>query len=189
MQWRTEDDKWQAMRMRASDFVEVSIAAAPADDNADDTGTDLAGVVEVAANASPRTMDAIRSVMQRRGDDRILWGYGLLHSLVIDERFRGRGYAKALIAHAEAVVANWGYRWLVLKVDVENVPARRLYHRCGYECVAQRERRFWRFWQPTVETLVKELRVSPVAMLALLLLTDRLHQSGHLDQLQQTLIG
>ena len=46
--------------------------------------------------------------------------------------FRRRGVGQALMLQAEQVTSAWGKRAMVLDVNVENQPARRLYRRLGY---------------------------------------------------------
>lgn len=53
---------------------------------------------------------------------------------------RGRGHAKALLAHAEGVWKGSGVAEVFLEVRSDNVPARGLYVRCGFEEVGLRRR-------------------------------------------------
>lgn len=138
------------------------------------------GVVELMACEDPRIMAAIRKLMDKRTTDACnLIGYGLLRNLAVAPPYRRKGCARALIAHAEATVAGWGFRWVALQTESTNAHALRLYRRCGYSRV-RRERWWWRPWLSEIVTLVKELRCSPAAMLALLLLQWELHKGGHL---------
>ena len=59
-----------------------------------------------------------------------------LYQITVAERFRRRGYGRAMLAALEARLARDGVDELTLNVNAANVPARRLYASCGYEQIA-----------------------------------------------------
>jgi len=60
-----------------------------------------------------------------------------IHSVVVDERARGRGVGQALLAELERIAAERGMRAVQLRVIVGNTPAQRLYLRQGYRTVGR----------------------------------------------------
>lgn len=58
---------------------------------------------------------------------------GWLYYLAIDERFRGRGYARQLVRDAECALRSIGCPKLNLMVRAENDPAAGFYTALGYE--------------------------------------------------------
>lgn len=52
--------------------------------------------------------------------------------VAVEEAFRRRGIARAMLYHAEKVARLWGKKALVLDVGAGNEPARRLYLSLGY---------------------------------------------------------
>ncbi len=63
-----------------------------------------------------------------------------IHSVVVDQRARGRGIGQALLAELERHAAERGARAIQLRVIVGNAPARRLYLRQGYRVVGRTPR-------------------------------------------------
>lgn len=61
----------------------------------------------------------------------------LLHSFVIDNRQRGKGYGRAGLAMIEEEAQRLGFPEIYLEVLAENTPARRLYQRAGYQDIWQ----------------------------------------------------
>lgn len=57
--------------------------------------------------------------------------------------WRGKGLGQSIIKHAFALAAQTGANELVLTVDASNVPAKRLYERCGFRCYAQQRLLAW----------------------------------------------
>ncbi|MCI4339817.1 MAG: GNAT family N-acetyltransferase [Thermoplasmata archaeon] len=57
---------------------------------------------------------------------------GYISTVVVDEPFRGRGYATQIVHAAEAAAFRAGKRFSVLDVLVTNAPARALYAKLGY---------------------------------------------------------
>ncbi|WP_406098595.1 GNAT family N-acetyltransferase [Streptomyces sp. NBC_01013] len=58
---------------------------------------------------------------------------GYVFDVEVDERFRGRGYGRALMLQAERLALAAGDTWLGLHVVTANTPALRLYESLGYE--------------------------------------------------------
>jgi len=84
----------------------------------------------------------------RKGGDRAILGYHLvlfrkgsavarLYSIAVDDRGRGKGLGRRLLADAEAVAADARRRVLRLEVREENRPAIRLYERRGYRQIGR----------------------------------------------------
>ena len=63
-----------------------------------------------------------------------------LYQLTVAERFRRRGYGRAMLAALEQRLAGEGVDELVLHVNAGNLPARRLYAAAGYEQIGGDER-------------------------------------------------
>jgi ribosomal-protein-alanine N-acetyltransferase len=57
---------------------------------------------------------------------------GYISSVVVDEPFRGRGYATQIVHACEAASRRAGRKFTVLDVLVTNAPARSLYEKLGY---------------------------------------------------------
>ncbi|HEU4327531.1 MAG TPA: GNAT family N-acetyltransferase [Roseiflexaceae bacterium] len=79
-----------------------------------------------------------------------------IHSVVVDQRARGRGVGQALLAELERSAAERGARAVQLRVIVGNEPARRLYLRQGYRVVGRTPRWIAPLTFPT-ETMHKTL--------------------------------
>ena len=60
-------------------------------------------------------------------------GSAFLYQITVAERFRRRGYGRAMLAALEERLAREGVDELVLNVNVGNVPAQGLYASAGYE--------------------------------------------------------
>lgn len=63
----------------------------------------------------------------------------VMANLAVRRNRRGQGIAKQLIEAAENSVKGWGYEYLYLLVDSENVPAQNLYKKMGYSLVFKQE--------------------------------------------------
>lgn len=61
----------------------------------------------------------------------------LVHSVVVDEQFRGHGLGRMLMGELERTAAGHGYRSTVLQVLADNVSARTLYLHMGYRDIWQ----------------------------------------------------
>jgi len=57
----------------------------------------------------------------------------LIHSVVVDEPYRGRGLGRMLMDELERTAAGHGYRFARLQVLADNEAARRLYLQRGYQ--------------------------------------------------------
>jgi ribosomal protein S18 acetylase RimI-like enzyme len=65
-------------------------------------------------------------------------GVARLYSLAIAPAFRGRGFAKALLDAAAAIVVDKGCRSLRLEVRISNAAARRTYQNAGFAIVDEK---------------------------------------------------
>ena len=62
---------------------------------------------------------------------------GYIGSVVVDERYRGRGIAKKFLAESEAATARRGRPYVALEVFSNNAPAKKLYESAGYKRIRQ----------------------------------------------------
>jgi ribosomal protein S18 acetylase RimI-like enzyme len=69
-------------------------------------------------------------------------GSAFLYQITVAERFRRRGYGRAMLAALEERLTSEGVGEVVLNVNVANVPAQRLYASAGYERIADDGRVF-----------------------------------------------
>ena len=60
-------------------------------------------------------------------------GHVYVDELWVEPGYRGRGYAKALLAKAEELKKEWDANGIRLYVNVHNPTAQKLYERCGYQ--------------------------------------------------------
>lgn len=60
-------------------------------------------------------------------------GHVYVDELWVEPGYRGRGYAKALMAKAEELKKEWDANGIRLYVNVNNPTAQKLYERCGYQ--------------------------------------------------------
>ena len=81
--------------------------------------------------AAPMTPEG-RSTPKLRTDEERMTVRPLLSNLVVDPQFRRRGIAQKLMHEAELRALSWGFSELLIKVEVDNLPARALYERLGY---------------------------------------------------------
>ena len=81
--------------------------------------------------AAPMTPEG-RSTPKLRTDEERMVVRPLLSNLVVDEQFRRRGIARKLMHEAELRALSWGFSELLIKVEVDNLPARLLYEQLGY---------------------------------------------------------
>jgi ribosomal protein S18 acetylase RimI-like enzyme len=58
-----------------------------------------------------------------------------IHDLAVLATHRGRGIGRALLTAAEEMARSRGFDKLTLEVQEDNLPARRLYERCGFRDV------------------------------------------------------
>ena len=65
--------------------------------------------------------------------------------IAVDEKFRGKGIARALINEAENWFIDNGYQNIQVVTQELNIPACKLYERCGYEKETQEY--FYHFWR------------------------------------------
>lgn len=80
------------------------------------------------------------SILLRRSitpDESLRPQSAFLHSVVVDQRFRGQGVGAWLVDHVERVAARDGARSIQLRVIVGNEHAKRLYQRLGYRVVGR----------------------------------------------------
>ena len=59
-------------------------------------------------------------------------GYLYVHDLVVGAAFRGQGIGKALVRHATERAIGLGLMGVTLETQSTNLPACRLYERCGF---------------------------------------------------------
>jgi len=59
-------------------------------------------------------------------------GYLCVHDLVVGTAFRGQGIGKALVRHATERAMSLGLKGVTLETQNTNLPACRLYERCGF---------------------------------------------------------
>lgn len=104
------------------------------------------GVVEVYLASRDDVMQQLPALDSAPGGAGKLWGHGWLSSIAVSGAHRRRGGARALVAAAEQVVANWGYQWAALHVDGDNDSAVGLYEGCGWRQLAQ-DRSWKRLWR------------------------------------------
>lgn len=57
----------------------------------------------------------------------------LLHSVVVDARYRGQGLGRCIVNQLEQIATEQGYQAVVLQVLADNAVARRFYLDCGYQ--------------------------------------------------------
>lgn len=57
----------------------------------------------------------------------------VLHTLVVDPRYSGRGYGTRMMAFYEQYGKDGGCQYLRLNTQAQNTPARRFYEKLGYE--------------------------------------------------------
>jgi len=69
-------------------------------------------------------------------------GSAFLYQITVAERFRRRGYGRAMLAALEERLTSEGVGEVVLNVNGANVPAQRLYASAGYERIADDGRVF-----------------------------------------------
>lgn len=65
--------------------------------------------------------------------------------IAVDEKFRGKGIARALMSEAENWFIDNGYHNIQVVTQELNIPACKLYERCGYEKESQEY--FYHFWK------------------------------------------
>lgn len=82
-----------------------------------------------------------------------------LSNLCVDERYRGKQIGKALCRIVEDIaLSSWGYKKMYLHVDLDNIPARRLYENEGYKDVGKRWNPFWAGSAADIAYFVKKLQ-------------------------------
>jgi GNAT superfamily N-acetyltransferase len=74
-----------------------------------------------------------RAFVERWGDPPLAW----LGGLVVEEEYRRRGIASALVAYAEERSLEIGYREIRLSVAKDNRHAQDLYERLGYKTIGE----------------------------------------------------
>jgi GNAT superfamily N-acetyltransferase len=85
-----------------------------------------------------------------------------LANLAVGQNMRRQGVAEALLAACERSVQIWGWRQVDLHVMANNLPARQLYLKAGYQ-IEHRESdwRTWMFQRPQRFLLRKSLKAKP----------------------------
>ena len=59
--------------------------------------------------------------------------------VVVDEKYRGKGFAKSLINEFEKIAKSKGAFEILLEVRRSNIPAISLYEKCGFEKISERK--------------------------------------------------
>jgi len=62
-----------------------------------------------------------------------MFRYPYLSNLAVEPRYRQRGVGQQLLLACERLVQEWGFHELYLHVLENNLPARRLYTKVGYQ--------------------------------------------------------
>jgi ribosomal protein S18 acetylase RimI-like enzyme len=62
---------------------------------------------------------------------------GYVSTVMVDDPYRRRGYAKQLLAAAATATRRAGRGWVVLDVLADNAPAKRLYEALGYKVIQE----------------------------------------------------
>jgi ribosomal protein S18 acetylase RimI-like enzyme len=123
-----------------ADRVDVRLSAA------------LSGEETMLVGALDDVVRGMLSIRWRGGcDGELPWLYGA----EVEEGYRGLGLGTALWVAAERRCRRSGAQQSSLDVEVENVDARRLYERLGYEVVG-RHRHHWRSIDPATGSVVAE---------------------------------
>lgn len=65
----------------------------------------------------------------------------VIHTLLADADFKGQGIGKRLLACAKEVALKKGCQAIRLDVFADNLPAKSLYEKCGYQCKERKELR------------------------------------------------
>jgi hypothetical protein len=82
-----------------------------------------------------------------------------LSNLCVDETYRGCGIGKRLVTCVETIAHTyWGYDYLYLHVDFDNVAAVQLYKKLGYKDVGRRWNPFWAGKAADIGYFVKSIR-------------------------------
>ena len=63
----------------------------------------------------------------------------LISNLIVSKKMRRKGIAKSLTTRAEKIARSFGYREIYLFVNVENIPAIRLYKSRGYKSIDEKK--------------------------------------------------
>ena len=63
-----------------------------------------------------------------------------LMNVAVHQDYRGRGYGKFIMEHLEAMCLREGLRRIILEVGRRNLPARRLYRKCGFSAIGFRKK-------------------------------------------------
>ena len=90
------------------------------------------GVVAAAAKINQEQVPEYRDAQwqyQEAKDEEIM----VLHTLVVDPAFAGKGYGSQLVAFYEEYARKQGCRYLRMDTNVNNTSARRLYGHLGYQ--------------------------------------------------------
>ena len=114
------------------------------------TRGDLAGDVENGAMHIGRVDGRIACAAVITGNDEIYddvdWPtkvspeeVGVIHLLVVHSDFTGRGVAKKLVSYCADVCRTQGRKVIRLDVLKGNLPAERLYPKCGFKLVAEQQ--------------------------------------------------
>lgn len=125
----------------ACDFVDYNVFCLIDDDEQaaeNDQFFGLRGIIELSvqptngerAGMMPSNLD-----VKKRASKGDLRPY--ISNLVVDRRFRRRGFAKQLVQVCEDTAVSWGYRECFLHVDMEEKPALALYDKVGYHTVKE----------------------------------------------------
>ena len=142
-----------------------------------DPRTDLAAVIRIEEASFPRPwnrpmfLQALASPATRtlvaRTPERVVTGYLVahlvpqelqIHTVAVDQPWRGRGVGRLLVTEALNAAASAGAAGATLEVRRSNDAARRLYESLGFRCEAVREA-YYR--DPTDDALVYWRRPTP----------------------------
>jgi len=96
--------------------------------------------------------DLAREILIIREKDRVAGmvtlgekeGKGDIGLIAVDQAFQGKGYGEMLVRAAQTWFINQGYKLAQVVTQGDNLPACRLYQKCGYE--VSRVEYFYHFW-------------------------------------------
>lgn len=99
----------------------------------------LRGLIEVSLQPTTGETSSLMplpvAIKDYLNKDRLYRPY--ISNLVVDPRYRRRGYARKLVAECEEISKAWGYGEVYLHVDMGEKPATSLYTKLGYATVSE----------------------------------------------------
>jgi ribosomal protein S18 acetylase RimI-like enzyme len=116
-------------------------------------GSEIVGTAEISwkpnsswarRRSQPGGQQATTALRASASDFQTLSGPPYLANLAVSQNMRRRGVAEALLNSCEREVQSWGRRQIDLHVMENNLPARQLYLKAGYQ-IQHRELN-WRTW-------------------------------------------